>query len=149
MTVLKVVALSTAKVVALGAIVAFSTALPAAANDASASSCLKGYDGPYEVVNSYRGIVLKCGDYSKGIIHIDDGHPISESGRDDVRVERCMNNIIGYGKSAPANSGNTARRITRPSGGWAQIVWDSSSKNVVTMYTSDNNNWKACAAYPN
>jgi hypothetical protein len=135
---------------AAGLLLAVSApALPALASTTSASACLNGYSGPYDLVNSYAGINLKCGDPSKGVLHIDASHPIATNGRDDVHVDRCMDNILAYGRSVTANPGNTAKRITRSSGGYAQIVWDSRTKDVITMYTSDSNNWTACAAYPN
>jgi hypothetical protein len=124
------------------------TAAEAAANT-SASACLQGFEGPSVIVNSYGGLNLRCGDPTKGILHIDSSHPINEHGADDVHVDRCMNNIVGLGSPVSANPGNAAKRITRPSGGWAQIVWDTGTKDVITMYTSDNNNWAACAAFPN
>ncbi|MEV0848296.1 hypothetical protein AB0J21_20870 [Streptomyces sp. NPDC049954] len=42
-----------------------------------------------------------------------------------------------------------AKKITNSSGGLAVIVWDKSSKDVVTMYTGAGvgNNWSGCAAY--
>lgn len=138
---------------ATGILVAASlVASPEAANAAShtsASACLDGYSGPYDYVNQYGGVTLYCGDHTKGILHIDDAHPIAENGADDVNIVRCMNNIISYGTSVSASSGNSARRITRRSGGYAQIVWINSSKNVLTMYTSDGagNNWAACASF--
>jgi hypothetical protein len=146
---MKVVRFMAQAVAASSLLVVCAPVLPASAATTSASACLKGYDGPYALVNAYAGVNLKCGDPSKGVIHIDASHPIAEDGRDDVHVDRCMNNILAYGKSVSANAGNAAKRITRSSGGYAQLVWDSSTKDVITMYTSDSNNWTACAAYPN
>lgn len=139
-------------IVAAGVFVASGFLLtPGAAEAAntSASACLQGLEGPYTVVNSYGGLNLKCGDPTKGILHINADHPINEDGADDVHIDQCMNNIVAYGAPAAANPGNSSKRITRPSGGYAQIVWDSDTKDVITMYTSDSNNWAACARFPN
>lgn len=112
----------------------------------SASACLQGFSGPTAVVNSYGGITLKCGDLTKGVIHIDQSHPIRENGADDVNVEECMNNIIAYGTSISASSGNSAKRWRTASGVYAYIVWRTSQKDVVTMYTSGSpsNRWDLC-----
>lgn len=127
----------------------FTPAAAEAAARTSASACLQGLSGPYDLVNSYGGLNLKCGDPTKGVLHIDSSHPINEDGADDVHINRCMNNIVGLGVPRAASGGISAKRITRPSGGWAQIIWDSGTKDVLSMYTSENNNWAACAAYPN
>lgn len=123
----------------------FSTTSAQAATT-SASACLQGFAGPTAVVNSYGGITLKCGDLTKGVIHIDQSHPISESGRDDVNVEECMNNIIAYGSPIAASSGNSAKRWRTASGVYAYIVWRTSQRDVVTMYTSGSpsNRWDLC-----
>lgn len=112
----------------------------------SASACLQGFSGPTAVVNSYGGITLKCGDLTKGVIHIDQSHPIRENGADDVNVEECMNNIIAYGTSISASSGNSAKRWRTASGVYAYIVWRTSQKDVVTMCTSGSpsNRWDLC-----
>ncbi|WP_144312008.1 hypothetical protein [Actinopolyspora erythraea] len=104
-----------------------------------------------------RQIVLNCGDYTHGIIHIDSSHPISEDGSDDDAIVQCMSNILTMGYEYPANQGNIAYRIERPGGGTATIVYREDTVNdyfenyhvVVSMYTSDSNNWAACARYPN
>lgn len=112
----------------------------------SASACLQGFSGPTAVVNSYGGIKLKCGDLTKGVIHIAQSHPIRENGADDVNVEECMNNIIAYGTSTSASSGNSAKKWRTASGVYAYIVWRTSQKDVVTMYTSGSpsNRWDLC-----
>ena len=130
------------------ALTALTAATPpmAVAAPPSASACLNGYSGPYAVVNSYGGISLKCGDTTKGVIHIDMSHPIRESGADDVNVNECMNNIIAYGTPISASTGNSAKRWRTPSGVYAYIVWRTSAKDVVTMYTSGTpgNRWDLC-----
>lgn len=120
--------------------------MTAQAATTSASACLQGFSGPTAVVNSYGGITLKCGDLTKGVIHIDQSHPISESGADDVNIKECMNNIIAYGSSTSAGTGNSAKRWRTASGVYAYIVWRSSQRDVVTMYTSGSvsNRWDLC-----
>lgn len=122
------------------------SATSAQAATTSASACLQGFSGPTAVVNSYGGITLKCGDLTKGVIHIDQSHPIRENGADDVNVEECMNNIIAYGSPISASSGNSAKRWRTASGVYAYIVWRTSQKDVVTMYTqgTPGNRWDLC-----
>ena len=57
-----------------------------------------------------------------------------------------MNNIIAYGSSTSAGAGNSAKRWRTASGVYAYIVWRSSQRDVVTMYTSDSvsNRWDLC-----
>lgn len=123
------------------------TPLQAAAHT-SASACLQGFDGPTATVNSYSGITLKCVDNTKGVLHIDADHPIKENGTDDVHVNQCMDNILAYGSDISASTGNTGKRTTLRNGRTATIIWRTSQKDVVTMYTngSVSNDWALCAA---
>lgn len=146
LTVPRHVRLMTAAAALLTLIVTALFPLTAQAATTSASACLQGFSGPTAVVNSYGGITMKCGDLTKGVIHIDQSHPIRENGADDVNVEECMNNIIAYGSYVSASTGNTAKRWRTASGVYAYIVWRSSQKDVVTMYTSGSvsNRWDLC-----
>lgn len=71
-----------------------------------ASACLNGDAGPREVVAVSNGpgffsnVSLYCGDPTKGLIHIDSEHPISEDGSDDDNVAQCHSNIMYYGDEA-------------------------------------------------
>lgn len=117
-----------------------------------ASSCLTGDSGPRGLVVATNGptffsnLYLYCGDPTKGIIHINAEHPIKEDGSDDENVANCARNIMHRGSEIPAAQGNRAYRITRAEGGSATLVWDENSNEVI-MFTSDNNNWAACAAF--
>lgn len=121
----------------------------------TASSCLTGDSGPRERVATSNGpsffsnVILYCGDPTKGVLHINAAHPISEDGSDDVNVRDCHNNIMFRGDEIPAAAGNRAWQIARPTGGSATLVFDSESNETITMFTSDSNNWAACAAFPN
>ncbi|CAA9245304.1 MAG: hypothetical protein AVDCRST_MAG54-1724 [uncultured Actinomycetospora sp.] len=46
-----------------------------------------------------------------------------------------------------ANQANLALRMTRGDGGSATIVWEEATGRVVTLFTSDSNNWRACADF--
>lgn len=45
-------------------------------------------------------VILSCGDYTHGIIHIDSEHPIDEGGADDQSVPECEYKILAYGTGA-------------------------------------------------
>lgn len=129
---------------------------PTVANaaSASASSCVQRLSGSDDLVNEYNGIGLYCGSVREveGAVHINENHPIDDFGADDVNINKCMNNIIAYGRTVAAGPGNSARRIQRPSGGYANIVWRNNSEKVVTMYTGPGRgaasaNWAACASF--
>lgn len=91
---------------------------------------------------------LSCGDFTYGVIHIDADHEIKADGSDDDNVSACMLTIMSFGQEVPAATGNRAYRITRQSGGGtATIVVRDSDLQVVSMFTSDSNNWAACANY--
>ena len=119
-----------------------------------ASACLNGDTGPRDVVavsngpSFFSNVSLYCGDPTKGVIRIDSEHPINEDGSDDDNVYNCHGNIMYHGDEVPAAEGNRAWQIARPSGGTATLVFDATSLETITMFTSDNNNWAACAAYP-
>lgn len=49
-----------------------------------------------------------------------------------------MNNVLRDGVEIPAATGNEARQANIPANGTkATIVWDSASRDVITLYTSD------------
>lgn len=147
--------------IALSALTAITTALfapgPAWAGVTivPASACFNGEAGPRDLVASSNGptffsnVSLFCGDPTKGVIHIDAEHPINANGSDDANVRNCHHNVMHRGSEVPANPGNRAWQITRPGGGSATVVFDANTLETITMFTSDSNNWAACAAYPN
>jgi hypothetical protein len=147
-------AAATTTLVFLGALLAPMGTASAQGVIYPASACLNGDAGPRELVASSNGpsffsnVSLYCGDPTKGVIHIDSEHPISEDGSDDANVAQCHSNIMYYGDEVPAAEGNRAWQIARPSGGTATLVFDATSLETITMFTSDSNNWAACAAYP-
>lgn len=106
-------------------------------------------DVVYQVTTTWTPVItLSCGTPTYGVIHIDESHPINENGSDDAHVNACMLKIISFGDEVPASQGNVAYQIKRRSnGGTATIVWRTSDYQVVTMYTSDSNNWAACASW--
>src|SRR4051794_10063664 len=64
-----------------------------------ASDCFS-WAAPSELVASTtpggapnQSVQLRCGDFSQGVFHIDQGHPIAEDGSDDVNVNGCFNHI--------------------------------------------------------
>ncbi len=118
------------------------------------SACFSGEAGPQDYVavsngpSFFTNVTLLCGDPTKGIIHIDAAHPIDPGGADDENVRTCHHNVMYYGSEVPANAGNRAWQITRPAGGTATVVFDAYTLETVTMFTSDSNNWAACARFP-
>jgi hypothetical protein len=111
------------------------------------SACLNGDAGPRELVASSNGpsfftnVTLYCGDPTKGVVHINSDHSIRDDGTDDYNVRRCHDNTVYYGREVPA------WQIARPTGGTATIVFDEKTLETISMFTSDSNNWAACAAY--
>lgn len=95
------------------------------------SYCLSGDAHPRDIVNSVSGptllssVTLYCGDPTKGIIHIDFAHPISEDGSDDEDVVRCLQRIMYYGDEVPAAQGNRAWQIARTDRWSATTVFDA------------------------
>jgi len=104
---------------------------------------LQGLSGPNDEVYSYQGITLRCGAGVTGITHIAQSHAIDEGGSDDVDIVECMARVISYGEETSAGSGNEALKWNYSGPGYAVIVWDKSSKNVVTLYDSGDN-WARC-----
>ncbi len=51
------------------------------------------------------------------------------------------------GEEVAAARGNRAWQITRPDRWSATTVFDAETLEVISMFTSDSNNWAACAAY--
>lgn len=106
----------------------------------------------YAVLEPGFGVGLLCGDPTRGVIHIDQGHPIAEDGSDDETIPRCMFNILTRSdryEIAPSNPRYEGLQIRRPSGGTATIIYDPENGQVVTMFTSGDlgNDWAACAAF--
>ena len=119
-----------------------------------ASACLSGDAGPFDLV--WKGdrnggpplLRLTCGlPTGTGVLHIDASHPIAEDGTDDTNLRRCANNIVRSGQEVEAANGNRALQIRRSDGGSATIVYQERDGSVVTMFTSDSNNWRACADF--
>lgn len=117
------------------------------------SYCLSGDADPRDVVSSVSGpsffssVTLYCGDPTKGVLHIDAAHPISVDGSDDDNVVLCLNRIMYYGEEVPAAPGNRAWQIARSDRWSATTVFDADTLEVISMFTSDSNNWAACAAF--
>lgn len=118
------------------------------------SACFNGDAGPRDTVSVANGpsfftnVILYCGDPTKGVIHIDAEHPIAEDGSDDENVQDCHKNVMFRGEEVRANAGNRAWQVARPSGGTATVVFDADTLETITMFTSDSNNWAACARFP-
>jgi hypothetical protein len=96
-------------------------------------------------------INLRCGHNRFGIRHINQGHPIRSSGRNDKHVVRCLNNIARslHNEPAEARGGeNFALRIRRSNGGSAPVGVNYFTHNLVSLYTSGRggrNDWGGCA----
>lgn len=140
----------------MAALVALTLSAPSAAAQDTifpASACFSGEAGPRDVVvvsngpTFFSNVYLYCGDPTKGVIHIDAGHPIDENGADDEAVRQCHQNVMHFGHEVTANPGNRAWQIDRPDGGTATVVFDEDTLETITMFTSDSNNCAACAAY--
>jgi hypothetical protein len=70
---------------------------------ATVKGCLSGEYGPYDVVESWENrkgeFRLLCGDHTKGLLHIDDGHGPLDRGNTDSLFLACMDKIFRFGDS--------------------------------------------------
>lgn len=135
------------------------TAAPAdAATSTKVTQCLDGDLGPYDVVgqwstdSTYR---LKCGDPTKGLLHIADGHGgdahTKQYGKEFLK---CLGRIAASYNEKPGNTRNTMLRTYTNDFGIASFLYDNSSKDILTAYTSmgrtstgaTDSNWARCAS---
>jgi len=129
------------------------------------AQCLTGAVGPYTLVGQWKAaangktISLYCGDPTKGVLHIDESHPVVENitgTPTDAYFLACLyyvfhfGRVIGTGNTAGShvysmeysNSINSdqARAVVRDSDGYILTAWPNT-------YVGDFN-WYACAVAP-
>lgn len=88
----------------------------------------------------------------KGVLHVVGGarpHPISRE--DNLVFNQCLGVIFGKADhyEVPADPGNVALQVRVRTGATATAVWEASTREVITVFTSDGpqgNNWQGCAA---
>jgi hypothetical protein len=146
---------------------------PGISYDADASECLSGDAGPYDTVASvdewgFDDKYLYCGDLTKGVLHINEGHPINEDGDDDDDIATCVENFGSYGSQLPdgTNPNNYVMEmpIDKDEDGntddMARLAYDKNTNDddiypVVSLHTTQkpefplSNDWDGCANYVN
>lgn len=120
---------------------------PVALADAvTVEECLSGEAGPYDHVFQAFGYrptaTLRCGDPTKGVLHIDGGHPIDDPGS----FTSCVQNIFSFGYlERPGETPNTSLYRFDYSGGSARGLYDNQTGDILTVYTSGaTNEWLSC-----
>lgn len=117
------------------------------------SQCLFGESEPYERAwglepnNGAQPIQLLCGTPMKGVLHIDGSHPIPAD-QDNLFIWCGVNILTKLHEDVPANPGHVAIKMNRTDGQSATMVWEESTGDVITLFTSDSpqgNNWAGCA----
>lgn len=149
----------TVSVLGTVAVVTLTFVPSASAATVNPSQCLNGAPSGDFVDSSYspvelNNITLFCGGRNTGVKHINIRHKIAKNGSDDANVIKCHDNIASMGYTVPASGGrNRGLQISRGNGWTATLVYrnpnDQDRFKTVTMFTSDNNNWGACARFPN
>jgi hypothetical protein len=116
--------------------------------------CLEGLLLPTDTIagwgrddNTYQ---LRCGDPTKGLLHIDAGHGPLEGAPGDVFIN-CLGKIIQFGTDEgpgnPTNSTLFQVSYSSGSGGKAVALVDNGSGDVLTAYTSGTSReWSDCVA---
>ncbi len=117
------------------------------------SECLDGDGGPHDLVQTWilsssnpdQSIQLRCGDPTKGVLHIDHDHPITS----DAKFLTCLDKVFfrGHAAGAGTSAGTTQWKYSF-TGGTATAVYINSTGDILTAYASGNtksNNWTACA----
>ena len=143
-----------------------------------ASYCLPDEDGnppesdPYDDVSSVDEFgsdnkYLYCGDPSKGVLHIDEDHPIDRGSDDDEYLRTCVQNFGSYGNELPPGEDPNNYVMDMPldknedgrADDSARLAY-SKEKNddgiypVVSVATKQTenypqgNDWYGCAEYP-
>ncbi|WKX71239.1 hypothetical protein [Streptomyces sp. XD-27] len=135
------------------------TAVPAsAAPNSKVNACLEGDIGPYDVVGSWTSdhkYRLKCGDPTKGLLHIADGHGgdghTEKYGKEFLK---CLSRIATTFNDKDGNTPGTTLRTYTNDYGTASFLFDNRSKDILTAYTKmgrshtgpSDANWARCAS---
>ena len=116
--------------------------------------CIEGLLLPSDVIAGWgrdnKTYQLRCGDPTKGLLHIEEGHgPLSGSTGDTFI--NCLGKIIQVGTDeGPGNPPNSTLfqiNYTSGRGGKAVALVDNASGDVLTAYTSGaTNEWSNCVA---
>lgn len=140
-------------VVVLAMSIAVASPAAAAGRLVPVQDCLDGDAGPFDYAvqvqaGGFTIFELRCGDPTKGVLHIDAGHPIEPGS--EVAFKDCIQNIVSGRDVGPGNPPNSVVRTWAYRGGTGTIVYDDSSdtKVILTAYTSNGprgNNWRDCA----
>jgi hypothetical protein len=115
---------------------------------------LEGFLLPSDIIEGWgRGDItyqLRCGDPTKGLLHIESDHGPLEGATGDV-FSACLGKILqfgeDFGKAKPVNSLLYQLSYSSGNGGKATAIVDTSTGDVLTAYTTGTSReWSDCVA---